>query len=143
MFDAATQVRLGNLFRRENRSFLQYVHQSSPWSSAADQTLVDKINNLAEEELTALGQLAVWLDAERVPLPYLGAFSTTFTHYNFVGIRKLLGPLISEQRKELADLEADLNSLPIGAARATIETLVEVNRKHLRDFEQMTQPLAA
>jgi hypothetical protein len=143
MIDAQTQARLQELFRRENRSFLQYINESTPWAGFGDQAIVDKVRGMAAEEKRALEAYAEWLDSKRVPLPYLGAFPTTFTNFNFVAIRKLLKPLVAEQRKELADLEADASSLTDPEARKTVEKLVELNRKHLHDLEQMTQPLAA
>ncbi|MCE9530377.1 MAG: hypothetical protein K8T89_04485 [Planctomycetes bacterium] len=143
MFDAKTQERLREIFRRENRSFLQYIHQASPWSSDGDRGLVEKVNQLATEELEALEKFATWIDAKQVPLPYLGAFPTNFTSYNFVAIRKLLPPLILEQRKELADLEADALAMPDAEVQKQLASILELNRKHLLDFEQMTQPLAA
>jgi len=138
MIELKTQKRLQELFRRENRSFLQYVTQATPWAAAEDRGLVDKLHSLAHEEMQALRELAEWLDARQVALPYLGAFPTTFTHYNFVAIRKLMKPLIDEQKKELADLEADVLAISDDAARAPLRKLVELNRQHLRDFEQIT-----
>jgi tRNA isopentenyl-2-thiomethyl-A-37 hydroxylase MiaE len=143
MIDAPTQARLRELFRRENRSFLQYVSQASPWVAFGDQSLVDKIRQLAAEEIEALEAFAGWMDRRGISLPYLGAFPTTFTNYNFVAVRKLMKPLAAEQRKELADLEADAAALTELDAKTTVEKLVELNRKHLHDFEQMAQPLAA
>jgi hypothetical protein len=143
MIDLATQSRIQELFRRENRSFLQYISAATPWASAVDKPLVVKINLLAAEELKALEMLALWMESKRISLPYLGAFPTNFTSYNFVDIRKLLKPLVAEQRKELADLETNANSLIDDDSRKQIATLVELNRKHLGDMEQLGQPLAA
>jgi tRNA isopentenyl-2-thiomethyl-A-37 hydroxylase MiaE len=143
MVEKLSQMRLRELFRRENRSFLQYVNQASPWASAADHALVDKLGQMCAEELEALDALAVWMDAHSVSLPYLGSFPTNFTNFNFVAIRGLLKPLVAEQRKELADLEADANAVADPEAKKLLERLVGLNRKHLRDFEQMTQPVAA
>ena len=143
MIDAVTQMRLQDLFRRENRSFLQYVSQATPWSRNLDRPIVEKILNLAVEELAALDKLAIWMDSEHIPLPYLGAFSTSFTSFNFVDIRRLLGPLVVEQRKELADLEADAKCLEHSKAKALINELVELNRKQLETMESLKQPLAA
>lgn len=143
MIDAAAHARIQELFRRENRSFLQYIAQATPWASAADRPLVDKLNRLAAEELQALEALAGWMDAVRIPPPYLGAFPTGFMNYNFVDIRKLLKPLSSEQRQELADLETDARSIADASARRQVEALVELNRAHLTAMEEMAKPAAA
>ena len=50
------------MFRRENRSLLQYVNQASPWVGDGDRSLLDKIHQLAAEENKALQSLAEVLD---------------------------------------------------------------------------------
>jgi tRNA isopentenyl-2-thiomethyl-A-37 hydroxylase MiaE len=136
MLDRAGQIRIQDLFLRENRSFLQYVRNACPWASDADKPLVNKLNRLADEELAALEVLANWMDEHNIPLPYLGAFATRFSSFNYVDVRKLLKPLFVEQRKELADLEANAKMLD-GEARKQIDALVELNRKHLAEMEAL------
>lgn len=142
MIAAQAHTPLREIFRRENRSFLQYINQASPWVSYDDRALAEKFHRLATEEKEALQSLAEWMEAKGVSLPYLGAFPTVFANYNFVSIRKLLKPLLAEQSKELADLEAAAIALTDKESRAKVDSLVELNRKHLRDFEQMSQPQA-
>ena len=139
MIDAVAQARIQELFRRENRSFLQYVCESTPWSSDGDRGLLDKVRLLAAEEMTALEQLAQWMDAHRIPIPYLGAYPTQFTSSNFVDVRKLLKPLVLEQRKGVADLERTAKLPMDEAVRSQIEKLAAMNRRHLEDFEQMIE----
>ena len=50
--DSASQRRLQEIFRRESRSFLQYIHETTPWSLPKDKPLVAKMHQLATEELT-------------------------------------------------------------------------------------------
>ncbi len=137
MLDPSSQARIQELFRRENRSFLQYVRQASPWTGPNDKPKLEKLNQLADEELAALESLAQWMEANKIPLPYLGAFSTHFAAFNFVDVRKLVKPLAAEQRKELAHLEADAKALD-GDAKKQIESLVELNRKHLAEMEGLS-----
>lgn len=136
MTDAASRARLQDLFRRENRSFLQYVAQATPWASDADRPLADKVRQLAAEELEALTKFAEWMESRHIGLPYLGAFPSGFTNFNFVDIRKLLKPLAAEQRKELADLEADLQAPADEDVRKQIESLIRINRDHLAALEE-------
>ena len=98
---------------------------------------MDKLNRLADEELAALEALAHWMESKNISVPYLGAFPTRFSSFNFVDIRKLLKPLSTEQRKELANLEADAKALPDGDAKKQVEVLVELNRKHLAEMEAL------
>jgi hypothetical protein len=131
MIDHATLTRLQDMYRRENRSFLQYVTQASPWYRDGDRPLVDKVQKFAAEEAEALDTLAAWMDSKNIPLPYLGAFPSSFMNYNYVDIRKLMKALVVEQRKELADLETDVRSLSDADARLAVNSLVELNRSHL------------
>ena len=119
------------MYRRENRSFLQYVSQATPWFRDEDRPLVDKVKQLAAEETAALDKFADWMESKHIPLPHLGAFPSKFTNYNHVDIRKLMKPLVDEQRKELADLETDAGSLTDADARLAVKSLVELNRAHL------------
>ena len=141
MIDAVAQARIQELFRRENRSFLQYICESTPWSSDGDRGLLDEVRLLAAEEMTALEHLARWMDANRIPIPYLGAYPIQYTSSNFVDIRKLLQPLVLEQRKEVADLEKTAKIPMDEKARNQIEKLAALNRKHLENFEMMIQSL--
>lgn len=134
MVDINTQARIQEVFRRENRSFLQYIRQSSPWAGFAEKAMLDKLNQLADEELGAVEALALWMESKNISLPYLGAFASKFSSYNFMDVRKLLKPLIAEQKKELADLEADAKALT-GEAEKQVAALVELNRKHLALLE--------
>jgi hypothetical protein len=131
MIDAATQTRLQHLFSREHRSLLQYISQATPWCRECDRPLLEKITSLAVAELAALRRMGEWMDANRIALPYLGAFPTAFTSYNFVDIRKLVKPLEAEQRKELADLERETSTLSEAEPRNPVKELVELNRTHL------------
>lgn len=136
MIDEATQSRLQELHRRECRSFLQYVVESSPWNAPEDRSMVDKVFQLATEEATLLRTLAEWMEKQRMTTPYLGAFPTVFASYNFINIRKLIKQLIPRQEKELAQLEADVTFLPT-EARPVVEQIVELNRKHLSALRAM------
>ena len=131
---AGEHAQIQEIFRRENRSFLQYVSQSTPWSSPSDRKLVDTIDALAKEEQQALVSLAKWMDAHRIAIPYLGAFPTRFSNYNFIDIRKLLVPLIVEQKKELDDLRHGSEAVPEGPLKVQVNNLVALNEKHLAEM---------
>ena len=50
VMDSASQRRLQEIFRRESGSFLQYIHETTPWSLPKDKPLVAKMHQLATED---------------------------------------------------------------------------------------------
>jgi hypothetical protein len=140
MIDAASQSHLRDLFRRESRSFLQYVRDSVPWAAEADRPLAEKLQRLAAEGGAALGRLAAWMEDHNAAPPYLGAYPTSFANYNFIDVRKLVGPLAAARRRELAALEADLAALGDEEARREVGELLESGRQQLAELEAMANP---
>ncbi len=143
MIDLKNQSVLRDLFCRKNHSFLQYVNQMSPWAPPEDRSLLDLVSNSAIEENELLRKMAIWLDHHRIPIPYLGAFPTKFTHYNYVGIRKMMKPLTCELRGELAALESEVDKLTDADSRWAVNEMIELSRRHLQDFERVSGALDA
>src|SRR5688572_15666874 len=110
MIDSAAQSRLRDLFRRENRTLLQYARESSPWAADKDQHRVDRVRELAEAEFAGLEELARFLEKQHVTLPYLGAYPMLFTNYNFMDIAKLMPMIRADQRRTVAAIESDLST---------------------------------
>jgi hypothetical protein len=145
MIDAASQAHLRDLFRRESRSFLQYARESVPWASEADRPLAEQLLRLAAEGGEALGRLAVWMEDHDAAPPYLGAYPTSFANYNFIDVRKLIGPIAAARRRELTALEADLVALADEGARREVSELLDLGRRQLAELEAMekTRPAAS
>jgi hypothetical protein len=129
--------RLVSAYRRERLSFLQYVRQATPYAGPADRPVLDRVTELANAEADGLDRFAEYLDESRVTVPYLGAFPTAFTNYNFIAVRKLLPELIVDEERGLAALESDLVALPVGDPRARLEKLAEAKRMHLTELKKL------
>jgi hypothetical protein len=136
MLDTAAETHLQTIFRRENRSLLQYVRQAAPWAGPSDRDRLQRVYELADAEFDALGELAAFLETHHVPLPYLGAFPTEFTDHNFIALRKLLPLLIDDHRRGVDQLLNDGAALS-GPARVLVERLLEAKRKHLAELESL------
>lgn len=135
--------RLVEAYRRERLSFLQYVRQATPYAGPADRTLLDRVREFADAEAEGLDGFAEYLDRSRVKVPFVGAFPTAFTNYNFIAVRKLLSELMADGRRGLAELERDLAELPAGEARAWLEKLAGVKRMHLTELAKLIDPASA
>ncbi len=122
---------------REKRSFLQYVGQSVPYASPIDRPIVERLRELASNEAAGLDGLADYLVANRLSVPHVGAFPSTFTNYNFIAVRKLLPHLLADVGRGLADLERDAASLSLGKDRDWIEKISSTKRVHISELEKL------
>lgn len=136
MLDALSETALQTLYRRESRSLLQYVCESSPWVATPAKPVFEKLLAFAQNEVTALADLSRFMDHNHVSLPYLGTYPIHFTSYNFMDVRKLVPKIIADLRGHLTHLEADRDSLPEDT-RPVVEKLIELRRNHLRELEQL------
>jgi hypothetical protein len=136
MLDTAAENRLQHLFRRENRSLLQYVRQASPWVAEQDRDRLKRVMELADAEFEVIGELGALLEEWHIPQPYLGAFPGAFTNYNFIALRTLLPKLIDDHRRGVAELERDAAALN-GPQREAIAAFLEAKRKHLAELESL------
>ena len=128
---------LVDAFRRESLSFLQYVRQATPYASAIDRPMLERIREMAQAELAEIEMLVDYLDRSRVTLPHLGAFPSEFTNYNFVAIRKLIPLLVTDEARGLEALDRDVSCLIPGEARQRMEKLTEAKRMHLSDLQKL------
>jgi hypothetical protein len=130
---------LSEIYRRERLSFLQYVRQTSPYASAADRPLLDRVRELGKAEAATLDGLAEFLDENRVPVPQVGAFPSPFTNYNFVAIRKLLPAIVEDEARGLASMEQELSAMAPGHGRTWVEKLAESKRMHVTELIKLAQ----
>ena len=131
----ADEQRLQAVYRRGNRSMLQYAREASPYTPLADRKLLAAMKRIAAEEADALEAFAAFLDGRRVPLPFPGSFPMAFTDLNFVTIRSLLPKLVAEQKADRGTLDADREAVGDTAAKAQLQLLVELHRRHLSELE--------
>jgi hypothetical protein len=134
---SACEDRLVEAYRRERLSFLQYIRQATPYAGPTDRPVSARVRELADAENAGLNGFAEFLDVKRVRVPFVGAFPTAFTNYNFVAIRKLLPELIADERRGLAALEADTAALKAGEARTWLEKLAVAKRVHVTELEKL------
>jgi hypothetical protein len=125
------------ILRRERLSFLQYVSQTSPYAAPADKPVLGRIREMARTETEGLDGLADYLERHHVTVSPPGAFPSVFTNYNFVAVRKLLPHLAQDEARGLAELEREINVLPVGEARSYVEKLADSKRVHVTELEKL------
>jgi hypothetical protein len=137
VIDRPTYLRLQDIIRREGRSFLQYTGESFPWTVPDEHEAVAKLQELIREEKDAVAALARYLAKNRLAPPYLGAFPSYFTSYNFLALHRLLPMLIDHQKHGVLELQRDVAALH-GETRLQVERLLEMKKRHLKELEALT-----
>ncbi len=142
--DSQTQTLLQDILRRESRSALLYADEAYPWTTVSEETALTSLRQLIAAERDAVTRLGQFLVRQRIPLPYLPPFPASFTTINFLALDYLLPRLIEHERQLIAELERDLHALKDAGARAEVEMLLAVKRRHLPQLEALipSQPKA-
>jgi hypothetical protein len=143
VIDAHSQTLLQDILRRESRSALSYVAEAYPWTNSAGEKSLTDLQTLIAAEREAVACLGRFLVRHCVPLPYLPSYPAGFTTINFLALDFLLPRLIEEERRSIADLERDLAALMDPAARAEVEKLLDLKRRHLPQLEELASPQAS
>lgn len=126
----ADAARLQDVYRRESRSLLAYARGAAPHAAGDDRKLRDDLFRAADDTAAALDGLATFLDAHRVPVPMPPAFPVVFTDLNCVAVRYLLPKVTADRAAATTALDADLAAINDPAARAALQPLLDLARRH-------------
>jgi hypothetical protein len=136
MIDRQSYLRLQDLIRREGRSFLQYAGESFPWTTVPQAEAAAKLQQLVHEEQGAAAGLARHLAKNRLTPPYLGAYPSYFTSYNFLALDRLLPLLVVHQQHGVEALQRDLAAFN-GETRHQVEQILTMKKRHLEELEKL------
>jgi hypothetical protein len=125
------------ILRREGRSLLHYVSEAFPWITPEEQQALAKLQEIIQEESAALGRLSGYLLKQRIRLPYLGAYSMSFTNINYVSLEHLVPLLATYQQDAIAQLEQDLHRVQEPTARQLVQQLIAMKRRHLATLQEI------
>jgi hypothetical protein len=145
VIDAHTQSLLQDILRRESRSVLMYVAEAYPWTTSTQTKTLTALQQLIAEEREAITNLGRFLVRQRIPLPFLSSFPSHFTTINFLALDFILPRLLEYERRSIADLERDVVGLKDSAARAEVEKILTLKRRHLPQLQELAsvQPQAS
>jgi hypothetical protein len=135
MMDSRTQAVLQRMLRRETLSLLQYVSEAFPWAGPEDRESVAKLRQVTDEDREGLGELRRFLARQKIMPSFIGSFPQSFTSLGFVSLQFLLPRLVEAQRRDLADLERDLEELTDAEAKALVQKILDRKRRHLTVLE--------
>lgn len=143
--DSLSHSLLAEIIRRESRSLLQYVREAFPWTTPEERAALAQVEKLIEEECQAAGALARLLQRRHLPAPYLGPYPMEFANVNYVTLDHLMPLLVAQERRAIGDLERDLTCLLDDEAKAQVQKVLDMKRRHLEILEKMApkRPAAA
>ncbi len=106
---------LNRVLRELSGSFLQYVGEIWPWSSAGPDgdKLQATVNQCVARQRQSIKLLADYL-VPRQDRVEMGQFSSTFTDLHFVSLQFLLKQLIASQTQIVESLSRAVTLLPVG-----------------------------
>ena len=137
MTDAPTEAVLQGIVRRESRSLLQYIADAFPWATEEERGVLATLRQLIDEEHQAAGDLMRFMTRRRLALPYIGAYPAEFTTINYVSLDHLLPLLADEERRAVAALEQGLDALHDPDARARVQEVLDMKRRHLQTLDKL------
>ena len=137
MIDLKTQNLLRTIVRREGRSLLQYVADSFPWTDNAGVAPLQRFKQMVDEDRASQAELVRFLGRQRVSAPFLGAYPMGFTSLNFVSFERLFPKLVAAVEKDAATLTQDLATFANPEARAAVQKVLDVKRRHLKSLQEM------
>jgi hypothetical protein len=132
LIDRQTYVHLQDVIRRQGRSFLQYAGESFPWNTSEQEATVQQLHQLANEERDGAAALSGYLVKNRLTPPYLGAYPSYFTSYNFMSLDRLLPLLVQHQERGVGELETDLKSVRDEETHKQVAEILAMKRRHLQ-----------
>ena len=78
-----------------------------------------------------------FLSKNRLTPPYLGAYPSYFTSYNYLSLDTLLPLLVLHQRNSMAAMAKDLADLKDGASRKEVQQALAMKGRHLKALEEL------
>jgi hypothetical protein len=138
VIDDPTRDLLQECVRRESRSLLQYTREVPLWASPVDRPVLAKLKALATAEQKATDALGRYLQKQKVGLPSLGPYPSSFTTLNDSALHYMLPILVKEYRGAVGALEADLAHVSDPDARAHLADLFGLKRQHLPELEALS-----
>jgi hypothetical protein len=117
-----------------------YVGEAYPWTTATQTKALAAVQQLIAEEREAVARLGQFLVRQHVPLPFLPSYPAHFTTINFLALDYILPRLLEHERTSTVDLERDLHAMKDATARAEVESLLALKRRHLPQLEDLASP---
>lgn len=138
MPDNRQNQRLNLLLIRLLRSLLQYTAECWPWASVDESGEQQAIADMGQSQLVYVHRLVDLLVERGWPIDF-GTYPTEFTDLHYVGLDFLLGELIADEDKLIAELQRGQSELAGGhAAESLIAAVLESERGHAARLRELS-----
>jgi rubrerythrin len=137
VIDSQTYAQLSEIVRRESRTLLQYVGDSYPWITPAEQEVLAQIRTMIEEQKQGIAELVRFILRNHQSPPYIGSYPANFTSLSFVSLDHLIPLLAAHEGTDLNHLESQLSTLADVDAKEIIKRIVENNRRHVETLRSL------
>lgn len=138
MIDTQTAAVLQEIWRRERRTYLQYLGEVLPWPNLEPEE-IDRLRRLIADDSHTLAGLAQFLTRQRIPLPFRQPYPGHFMNVNFVTYEHALRLLLDDQRQALAHLVADQVRVTEAEAQAPVQALLDAKRRIVAQLETLAK----
>lgn len=133
---------LNRLYVLHNRSLPMYLHYATPWAQNGQAASLEVLKRIAHDQKSLrdrIGEMIIDIDGA----VRHGVFPLSFTSLHDLSFEYLLGRLIADQRKLVAEIEKcvrQLDQAPM--AQALAEEALGYARGHLDMLEELANPKA-
>src|SRR5262245_66178841 len=92
---------------------------------------------MVQAEREGAAALSRFLQKNRLTPPYLGAYPSYFTSYNYLALERVVALLVEHQKSDIAALEDDLAGIHDAECRKQVQQLVETKKSHLKQLDSL------
>jgi hypothetical protein len=139
VIDPASHAAFASLVRRQAGSLLQYIRDSYPWTTPAEEPALARVKQLAADEEHSTQGLIRFLRKRRVTPPATGSYPSGFTTINFISFKHLVPMLTEYERSGIATVEKQMGDVADGEVRHLFHEVLEMKRRHLHALEHLDE----
>lgn len=130
MDNTATCSLVNGLLIEVHRSLLQYAAEASPWSSEADESLIQEILSLSDEQEKSVLAFVDFLRSSKWLIDF-GVYPHEYTSLHFVGIDYFIARIQESEHALISELEQSLLQLDGGSEAFNVVQAVLQREKEI------------
>lgn len=139
MDESRINADLNQLLITMGRSLLQYMGDAWPWTSANEQEVREKLDELVVRQRKQIARLSQLLERRDWAIDF-GTYPTEYTDLHYVALDFLLARLVDNQKAVVAAIETAQRACgEEGPARDLLEQILADQRESLTELERLAK----